>query len=115
MKRDFEKALLASKCAPSDDPPILWSAKFMAGEVGMYMSYWYSGLFVVCEGWKELGLTDPAVDSLMTQDKFDLLRRYRNGTLHFQKDYLDDRFIDFCAAQSSVDWVRSLSSAVSVC
>jgi len=32
----------------------------------MFMSYWYATLYVIAEGWQDLGLTDPAVDVLLT-------------------------------------------------
>ena len=66
MKRDFENALLSGKHLPAaGESPLLWPVKYMSGEVGMYMSYWYGGLFVVCEGWQELGLSDAKVDPLL--------------------------------------------------
>lgn len=30
-----------------------------------YMSYWYAGLFVVVEGWRDLGLQDAEIDGLL--------------------------------------------------
>src|SRR5438034_786877 len=59
----------------------------------LYMSYWYSALFVVIEGWRHLGLSEPTIDALLASPNVDLLRRYRNGVFHFQKDYSDDRFL----------------------
>lgn len=57
----------------------------------MHLSYWYSGLYVVCEGWQELRLTDPDVDRLLQSPYLDVLRRYRNGVFHYQPEYLDIR------------------------
>ena len=56
-------------------------------ETFLYMSYWYGGLYVLIEGWKELKLSDQKVNSLIESPNVDLLRRYRNGIFHFQKDY----------------------------
>ena len=50
------------------------------------MSLWYGGLYVVIEGWKELGLSDPHVDDLLRSSNVELLKRYRHGTFHFQRD-----------------------------
>jgi hypothetical protein len=76
----------------------------------LYMSYWYGGLFVVIEGWRELQLTDPVIDSLLKSKNVDLLRRYRNGVFHFQKNYFDERFIGFMRdGENCVDWVRQLN------
>src|SRR5258705_5390896 len=57
----------------------------------MYLSYWYAGLYVVCEGWQELKLTDPEIDKLLGSPNLDVLRRYRNGVFHYQQDYFDTR------------------------
>ena len=113
MKRDFENALLSGKHLPSEgESPLLWPVKYMSGEVGMFMSYWYGGLYVVCEGWQELGLSDPKVDALLANPTLDLLKRYRHGAFHFQRDYFDSRFMEFQAEQKSAIWVRDLSDAL---
>ena len=76
----------------------------------LYMSYWYGGLFVVIEGWKELGLTDKKINALLNSPNIDLLRRYRNGVFHFQKDYSDERFLGFMRdGRNCVDWIRNLN------
>ena len=61
------------------------------------------------EGYRELGLSDPVVDSLLKSSNVDLLRRYRNGVFHFQKDYFDSRLTDFYETRDTVDWVRELT------
>jgi hypothetical protein len=75
------------------------------------MSYWYGGLYVVVEGWRKLRLSDPKIDALLTSQNVNLLKRYRNGIFHFQKNYLDERFIEFMESQDSVPWVRELNLA----
>jgi len=113
MKRDFENALLSGKHLPSEgESPLLWPVKYMSGEVGMFMSYWYGGLYVVCEGWQELGLSDTKVDALLANPPLDLLKRYRHGAFHFQRDYFDSRFMEFQAEQKSATWVHDLSDAL---
>jgi hypothetical protein len=78
----------------------------------MYMSYWYAALYVVVEGWGELGLEDAEIDGLLESPNVALLRRYRNGVFHFQRAYYDDRFIELIRDGESVaEWVRALSSA----
>ncbi len=78
----------------------------------LYMSFWYGELYVVIEGWKELGLSDPLVDSLLNSPNVELLRRYRNGAFHFQKDYFDDRFLGFMRdGQNPASWVAHLNAA----
>ena len=75
----------------------------------IYMSFWYAGLFVVIEGWRELGLTDSRIDNLLQSPNVELLRRYRNGAFHFQPEYFDARFIDFIKEPGTVQWVRELN------
>ena len=76
----------------------------------LYMGYWYGGLYVVIEGWRELQLTDTAIDGLLQSSNVDLLRRFRNGVFHFQSQYNDKRFIAFMEeGTDSVEWVRSLN------
>lgn len=76
----------------------------------MYMSIWYGLLFVVIEGWQELELSDNKLTNLINEaEKVDLLRRYRNGTFHYQKNYEDDRFEKFFQEPTTVNWIRSLN------
>jgi hypothetical protein len=75
----------------------------------LYMSYWYAALYVVIEGWREIGLADAAIDALLQSPNVDLLRRYRNGVFHFQKDYNDEKFQSFMRGEDTVSWVRSLN------
>lgn len=80
----------------------------------LYMSYWYGGLYVVIEGWKELALQDNAVNSLLNSPNVDLLKRYRHGVFHFQKEYYDPRFTEFMTeGRNCVVWVRQLREAFS--
>jgi hypothetical protein len=76
----------------------------------LYMSYWYAALYVVIEGWQELNLSDNVIDDLLNSQYVDLLKRYRNGVFHFQRDYHDQRFNDFMSeGDDVVTWVRSLN------
>jgi hypothetical protein len=76
----------------------------------LYMSYWYAGLYVVIEGWKELRLSDAAIDEILQSSNVELLRRYRNGVFHFQCNYNDKRFEEFMArGDDAVTWVRRLN------
>ena len=80
----------------------------------MYISLWYAQLYTVIEGWKELGLKDDVVNALIAQNDYvELLRRYRNGVDHFQKDYFDSRFTSFVAQSGSAIWARDLHQALS--
>ena len=79
----------------------------------VYMAAWYSLLQVVVEGWQELQLHHEAVDRLLADESLpDLLRRFRNGMFHFQKDYWSPKVVDFIAeGAASARWARDLNSA----
>ena len=76
---------------------------------GLFLSHWYSSLFVVVEGWKSLKLTDTEIDVLLESPHVELLRRFRNGICHYQRNYNDPRFLDLIEAQGAVPWVRQLN------
>ena len=84
--------------------------KYFAGDSGTFMSYWYGGLFVIIEGWIELALHDPDIDRLLDSPNVELLKRYRNGVFHFQRDYLDERFFRFFEASDTATWVHELNN-----
>ena len=78
-------------------------------EYNLYMSYWFSGLYVVIEGWQKLGLKDKKIGALLNSQNVELLRRYRNGVFHFQKDYFDERSLGFLRdGISRIEWIRRL-------
>lgn len=104
MRTHFD-ALFPATASPALEPG---SKLFI--EATLYMSYWYAGLYVVIEGWKELKLHDPVIDGLLTSPNVDLLRRYRNGVFHFQPEYMDKRFRGFVEEGTEpVAWVRELN------
>jgi hypothetical protein len=76
-----------------------------------WMGLWYGTLYVVVEGWQTLGLHDKQIDELLTSSNAELLRRYRNGMFHFQKDPFDNRFVEFMDEPSTPEWVRTLHGA----
>lgn len=101
MRVDFDALLSKSTAVPKKQFEI---------EVNLYMSYWYGGLFVVIEGWSELGLSDQKIDALLESPNVDLLRRYRNGVFHFQKEYNDKRFEGLIKeGKKPVEWIRQLN------
>ena len=79
-------------------------------KVNQYMSYWYSALFVVIDGWRDLALEDERIDKLLNSSLVDLLRRFRNGVFHYQRNYFDERFWNFIEeGERSAAWVRDLN------
>ena len=78
-----------------------------------YLAYWLGGLFVVCEGWRRLALTDDIVDKLLKDKaKLGLLELYRHGAFHYQRDYFDRRFLNVWDDAKFWLWVRRLHRAL---
>ncbi len=61
---------------------------------GICLMYMYSALYVVIEGWKDLGLNDPKIDDLIQSPFVDRLRRFRNATFHYQKDIISLKHLE---------------------
>lgn len=120
MKGQFE-SILQHGWTPTGD----WADATLQ-RLFMFCSYWYAGLYVVIEGWSELGLHDAVVDGLLKTTDGDgrmiphphvaLLKKYRHGVFHFQKTYFDKRFEEFMPLvghETTVTWVRALHDALS--
>src|SRR5437867_5527332 len=83
---------------------------FLATVIGTYMCYWYATLYVVVEGWRDLRLEDEVLHQLVSSPNVDLLRRFRNGVFHFQREYHDEHFFDLLRSGASVvNWVHDLN------
>ncbi len=92
---------------PINDPNVMFSKKGI--NANLYMSYWYASMFVVIEGWQQLGLSDPKIDNLLKSPNVKLLKHYRHGVFHFQRNYFDKRFIELIRdGQNAVKWIRDL-------
>jgi hypothetical protein len=77
------------------------------------LSVWYSLLYVVLEGYRELKLADPEVDALLEKCEYvESLRTFRNATFHYQKDPLSDKAMTFLTAADSEAWIRRLNHAL---
>ena len=71
---------------------------------------WYSLLYVVIEGYKELGVKYEPLDLILAKDEYvDLLRRFRNATFHYQADPFTDKLIDFLHKEDSEGWINDLN------
>jgi hypothetical protein len=118
MRRHFEtvlsakrpKSLKASGKLTKDEIHDLMMEAFLyvTDDRGMFMSYWYGTPYVVIEGWKQLRLSDTRIDQLLKSPNVRLLKLYRNGVYHFQKNYFDNRFAGFMKSKDSVTWVSEL-------
>ena len=77
-----------------------------------YASLWFALLYVVAEGWKELGLDDDEVTKSIQSAQFQTLRRFRNGVFHYQKEYFDKKATDFFS-KDMLRWATGLHDALS--
>ena len=78
-----------------------------------YQTYWFASLYVVIEGWEQIGLHDEDVDTLRNTEKREVLRRYRNAVFHFQPNFNDARFTDFLLNhKETYPWAVQLTDAI---
>jgi len=106
MQSAFDERLLRMPTQPED---LVFVAQM---DAFIWVSYWHGSLYVVVEGWRELGLRDAEIDGLLLSQYVDVLRRYRNGTFHFQRRYMGNQFSElFKQGDAIVTWVRQLSAA----
>jgi len=73
---------------------------------------YYALLYVVIEGYRELGYEDERLDqALSDEEKVGALRRLRNAMFHFQKNPLNEKLLGFLTAENSEHWIRELNEA----
>lgn len=85
------------------------SEELFISDYGLFFSHWYAALYVVIEGWKKTKLSDPTIDSLLSSENVELLKRFRNGIYHYQQNYYDPRFLNLLEAKEIVPWVRQVN------
>jgi hypothetical protein len=113
MRIHFEDALNAAGGVPDVFEPRSEDEALAAFNVLLYISMFYGTLYVVVEGWRDLGLSDPEVDELLNSSNVGLLKRYRHGCFHFQRDYWDDRFMGLLReGEATAAWIQSLHGAL---
>ncbi len=104
MRVHFHQLLAAGKIEPNSAQET---------ESSLYMAYWYAGLYVVVEGWRQLGLADPIVDQLLGSKNVALLKWYRRGVFHFQKEHHQQSFQDLIEqGEKILEWARELRNAL---
>ena len=112
MKLSFYDALTTSgiESMPEEMKPI--SHIFIhPGDVGVFMGAWYSYLYVTIEGYRELELCDEEINKLLESDHVDRLRKFRNATFHYQKEWLSEKTMGIFEKDledDHVEWVRDL-------
>ena len=91
-------------------PDLIGMLSFMNSAPGIYFVYAYSGIYLVIEGWRELGLADDRIDELLESPYVDRLRRFRNATFHFQKQPLSMKHFEFFGTEEEQTevWLNKL-------
>ncbi|HTQ30633.1 MAG TPA: hypothetical protein VMI53_05430 [Opitutaceae bacterium] len=113
LRTYFVESLARNPPPQGTEEKLRWWIRANIDDVGIFMALWYGSLYVVIEGWRELGLSDPMIDPFLVSPHVENLRRYRNGAFHFQKEYFDSRFTEIMQdSASSVPWVHQLTEAL---
>jgi hypothetical protein len=68
---------------------------FFYSEPGIYLMYSYAGLYLVIEGYRDVGLHDVEIDELLASPFVDRLRLFRNATFHYQKGLISIKHLQF--------------------
>ena len=84
--------------------------KWRASQELCYSRLWLAMLYAVAEGFQKLGLCDPEIDLLLTDDALNRLRRLRNGTFHYQQHH-EKLTQFFSAGRSNELWAEHLHAA----
>ena len=109
----------SAKCDPnvisrfSEADEITKAMIWHADDLGIFVYYWFSGLYVVIEGFRELQLQDGKIDSLLQSPNVEALRLMRNATFHFQREDVSPKMMHVFKSADSWPWVRSLMEAFS--
>jgi hypothetical protein len=83
---------------------------FFLSPPGIYLMYSYAGIYLVIEGWRDLGLKDEKIDDLLQSPFVDRLRRFRNATFHYQKELLSWKHLEFFGTEEerTEEWLNQL-------
>src|SRR6266545_8081968 len=77
------------------------------------LQVFYALMYVVIEGYRELGCEDPEVDALLSNSDFvEAFRRFRNANFHFQEDPFSAKLVEFLDAEGSERWTHDLYVAL---
>ena len=91
-------------------PDIQGMVSFFYSAPGVYLLYSYSGIYLVIEGWRDLGLEDERIGELLESPFTDRLRLFRNATFHYQKGPLSRKHLQFFGTEEeqTEEWLNEL-------
>ncbi|TPG45984.1 hypothetical protein EAH89_25515 [Roseomonas nepalensis] len=94
-------------------PEEYWADTTYQRSVMLAVCVHHSLLYVVIEGWRELGCVDTRVDELLArEDMTSALRLFRNSVFHFQPEVHSPKQEAFMKSGGSYEWVRALRAAL---
>jgi hypothetical protein len=77
------------------------------------LQIYFALMYVVVEGYQELGYEDPDVDRLLGQAQYiEPFRRFRNGIFHYQEQITSPKVQEFFDLPGSEDWTYDLWRAL---
>lgn len=81
-----------------------------SSRAGVYLTYFYSAIYLVIEGWKDLKLSDEDIDKLISSPYTDRLRLFRNATFHYQKEPVSPKLLNFFGSEEEATekWINEL-------
>jgi hypothetical protein len=77
------------------------------------IAHWYASLWVVVEGWRELGLRDNIIDGLLRNGHAlcDLFRQFHNSVYHYRRDFFDSGIVaPLNEGEAAIPWAHALRS-----
>lgn len=95
-------------------PQVGYAVMFHIGPPGIGMAYFYSAMYVLIEGWRDLKYHDSNIDALLESPFVDLLRSFRNATFHFQPKFVSEKWKGYLdAGEESSQWFQQPRNAFS--
>lgn len=96
-----------------DDPSSVFL--FFSTPIGVYLTHYYSSIYLIIEGWQDLKLSDAKIDKLISSPHTDKLRLLRNATYHYQKEPLSPKVLQFFGSEDdgTEKWITELYYAFS--
>ncbi|MGX5695718.1 hypothetical protein ACWKWP_05915 [Agromyces soli] len=115
LNADFLRDVFMRRLKNSDPPAEADFATTMDNHIAM--SLWYATVYVVIEGSRGAGLSDPDLDVLLADDHVDHLRRFRNQIFHYQEEYDNPKLLEFLGendddAEAVTTWIRKTHAAL---
>ena len=113
MKLLFRKELKNKKEEILYEPKSEIEAKLkfelqLTSELGIFKSFWYSSLYTVIEGYKDLKLSIPEIDQLINEEYISTLRLFRNNVYHYQKNTLNPKQLGVDQSDGFVEWIYQI-------